>query len=150
MKKTLSIILIFGLIISISGISFAWDNTSRDSDDSGDDTAKSALGSAVIGGLLGAGLGAVIGSMSGRAGTGTAIGAGVGALGGTLVGASQARRSRAERAAEEYQEEAPPVQAQVPVQQQPAAVTKDMKVKKRIIREYDAEGNVVSEHEAAN
>lgn len=116
------------LVFSLSGVSFC-------AEDDSDDSASSALGGAVLGGLLGAGLGAAIGSASGHAGTGAAIGGGAGALGGTLLAASQGKKKRMQEEAE-YREDR-------------AAAPSDVKVKKRIIRQYDEEGNVISEKEVA-
>ncbi len=127
-------LLIFGLIVSISGLSYAAE------DDKNSDTASSALGSAVMGGLLGGGLGAAIGSASGNAGKGALIGAGVGAVGGTLLGASQESKRRAQERSEIATQE-PDVER---------TTSQNMKVKKRIIREYDDEGNVISEKEVKN
>lgn len=143
--KYIGILLSISLILSISGVTFNGDAYAR-SDDGEENTAGSALGSAVLGGLLGAGLGAAIGSASGKAGTGAAIGAGVGAVGGTLVGASQEkkRRQQEEEEAYMYEREAP---VEDEYAERPAPSTRDVKAKKRIIREYDADGNVVSEKE---
>ena len=98
-----------------------------------------ALTGALMGGLLGAGLGAAVGSASGKAGQGAAIGAGVGAVGGTLLGASQAKQRE-----EASYEEAPSDEYEEPETAAPR------KIKKRVIREYDEEGNVISEKEVKN
>ena len=99
-----------------------------------------------LGGLLGAGLGAAVGSASGHAGTGAAIGGGVGALGGLLLSAEKEKKEKeAARYDEQYVSNQTP-QAPQAVQQPPS----DMKVKKRVIKEYDSEGNVVSEKEVAS
>lgn len=111
--------------------------------DDNDNSSGNALGSALMGGLLGAGLGAAIGSASGHAGTGAAIGAGAGAIGGTLVGASQ---EKSRRAAEQADYENERVQRQAP----PAAQGQQPAVKKRVIKEYDDQGNVISTREVAN
>jgi len=89
-----------------------------------------ALTGAIIGGLLGGGIGTAIGSAYGKAGTGALIGAGVGAVGGTIVGASQADSKKSK--------EAPPLKEEPP---------KGAKIKKKVIREYDENGNVISEKE---
>lgn len=104
-----------------------------------DSGTNKTLGGALMGGLLGAGLGAAIGSASGNAGKGAAIGAGIGAVGGGLMGANQASQDR--QAEESYYDE-PPVQ-----QTTSASSTTTAPVKKRIIREYDEQGNIVSERE---
>ena len=62
--ETLKIILVFAVILTMSGSSCAWSSNDDDSDNS----AGAAVGSTVMGGLLGAGLGAAIGSASGNAG----------------------------------------------------------------------------------
>ena len=124
--KILSAVLILCLAISFSGLAYA------SSDDEERGSGNQALTGAVMGGLLGAGLGAAIGSASGHAGTGAAIGAGAGALGGGLIGASQQSQPR-------RIEEAP-------VNNQPD-LPKDTNIKKRVIREYDEQGNVISEKE---
>ena len=134
--KVLNIILIVAMIFSMSGMSLASDD--RDEQDNSN-SAGSALGGAVLGGLLGAGLGAAVGSMSGRAGTGAIIGGGVGALGGTLLAANQAKNAKAQKEAVSREEQA-----------QGAPIPKDAKVKKRVVRQYDEDGNMISEKEIAN
>lgn len=99
-------------------------------DEQGSSGGNEALTGALMGGLLGAGLGAAIGSASGKAGTGALIGGGVGAVGGTLLGANQAAKKSAETTT--YQEE---------------RNTPKEKIKKRVVREYDENGNVISEKE---
>ena len=131
--KILSAILILCMAVSFIGLAYA----SSDDEDRGG--SNQALTGAVMGGLLGAGLGAAIGSASGHAGTGAAIGAGAGALGGGLIGASQQSQPRPMEAAPVYS--GPQVQPQV----QPEVQGPD--IKKRVIREYDAQGNVISEKE---
>lgn len=130
--RILTLLLAFALILSVIGISYGED-VERQKKSSG---GNEVLTGAVLGGLLGGGVGAAIGSASGRAGTGAAIGAGVGALGGTVIGADQASKRAKAEAEAEYSEES----------QSPKS-EKDIKVKKRIIREYDEQGNVVSEKE---
>lgn len=132
--KRLICLLIIGLIVSINGLSYA------EEEDRNSNTASSALGSAVMGGLLGGGLGAAIGSASGNAGKGALIGAGIGAVGGTLVGASRESNRRAREESE--------IATQGPVVEKGA--TQGMKVKKRIVREYDDQGNIISEKEVNN
>ena len=122
-------------VFASCGFGYAGDAYYEDDDSESTNSAGSALGGAVMGGLLGAGLGAAIGSASGHAGTGAAIGAGAGALGGTLLSASQAKQKQTVRSREE----------EVPVSDQVSSPT----VKKRVVREYDEEGNVVSEREVA-
>jgi osmotically inducible lipoprotein OsmB len=152
--KILRIVLAFTLILSLSGIVYA---SSRDDDDG--DSGSSTLGTAVMGGLLGGGLGAAIGSASGNAGKGALIGAGVGAVGGALVGANNDAQKRQQRQSDYYEEAPQPMPRQQVQQVQPIqtqTVTTDTglpqgaKVQKRVIRTYDAEGNVVSEKEVAN
>lgn len=138
--KTLRSFLIFALILYMSGLAFAADVEDR-SDDNQRDTGPSAgsqvLTGALMGGLLGGGVGAAIGSASGNAGKGALIGAGVGAVGGSVLGASQADKDKRER--ESYRR--PQVSQQVP---------KDTTIKKKVIREYDEQGNVISEKEVNN
>ncbi len=147
--KVVSCILIVLMTISVADISFA-----RRSSDDDPDSGSSALGSAVMGGLLGAGLGAAIGSGSGRAGQGAAIGAGVGAIGGTLVGAEKARKEKAMRAAEDQEAETRDAEAREQekayIEPEPETPSKDVKIKKKIVREYDQDGNVISEKEVKN
>lgn len=132
--KFVSIILALSVVLSFSPIAYSSTND--------DDSGQSAVGSTVMGGLLGAGLGAAIGSASGNAGKGAAIGGGVGALGGLLMGAQKEKNRRAQEEAEYaesgYEDEAP----------QPVA-PKDMPVKKKIVRTFDENGNIVSEEEVA-
>lgn len=141
MKKMISLTLIMGMILSFNGAAFAAGSNDDGSDDSNNSTG-SALGSALMGGLLGAGLGAAIGSASGKAGQGAAIGAGIGAIGGTLVGA-QAEKTRRQKEDAYYVEEAPQ-----PVVRQ--STSQDVKPKKRVIREFDEQGNVISEKQINN
>ena len=133
MKRLIALVLIMGMALSFDGILC---NGIADDDDN---STGSALGSALMGGLLGAGLGAAIGSASGKAGQGAAIGAGIGAVGGTLMGA-QAEKNRRQNQDAYYAEEAPQ-----PVIRQ--STSQDVKPKKRVIREFDDQGNVISEKE---
>jgi len=143
--RFISVILALAMIVSLSGPAYCA-GTSDDSDDSG----SSALGGALMGGLLGAGLGAAVGSASGKAGTGAAIGGGIGAIGGTLLAADKAKK---EKEAAQYEER---YQAEQYRQQQyqsvsaPSNTSADMKVKKRVIKQYDSEGNIISQKEVAN
>ena len=131
-------LIIFILILSLSLLSaIPGYASSKSNDDSG---GSSVLTTAVLGGLLGGGLGAAIGSASGRAGTGAAIGAGVGAVGGALVGANEDKRKHQEE--DSYAQPAP----QQEVYSQPE-VPQNAKIKKKVIRQYDQEGNVISEKE---
>lgn len=128
--KILRLMLVCSLVVFMSGVSYSADVAEEDTDSS-EDSGNQALTGAVLGGLLGAGLGAGIGSAVGRAGTGAAIGGGVGAVGGTLVGASQQdKQSRVRKSSQG--------EAQVP---------KDAKIKKKVMREYDDKGNLISETE---
>lgn len=144
--KILAVILAIGMVFSSVGMTFAVD----EDDDSGasskkDSGASTVLTTAVLGGLLGGGLGAAIGSASGHAGTGALIGAGVGAVGGTVVGANQAAN---DTSAGSY-----PVETTNKVKKASDAgskTSKDPNIKKRIVREYDEEGNVISEKEVKN
>ena len=148
--KFISLILALAIIISFSGPAYCV-RTSDDSDNSG----SSALGGALMGGLLGAGLGAAVGSASGHAGTGAAIGGGVGAVGGTLLAADKAKKEKeAAQYEERYQQEQYRDQQYQQQQYQPVAApnntSSDMKVKKRVIKQYDSEGNIVSQKEVAS
>lgn len=129
--KILTSLLIFSIIFSLNEIVYSEDVEKEKKTSGGNE----ALTGALVGGLLGGGVGAAIGSASGKAGTGAAIGAGVGAVGGTLIGADQAaKKAKASSDVEEAETKAP----------------KNIKVKKRIIREYDEKGNVISEEEVEN
>lgn len=130
--RILGWLLLFTFILSSNG-SLYCEEVEREKKSSG---GNEALTGAIMGGLLGAGVGAAIGSASGKAGQGAAIGAGVGAVGGTLIGADQASK-KAKDTLEIEEEEAP-------------KPPKNIKIKKRIIREYDEEGNVISEKEVKN
>jgi uncharacterized membrane protein YebE (DUF533 family) len=144
------LVLTLALILSVSGASFAYD----DDDDSGS-SAGNALGGAVMGGLLGGGLGAAIGSASGNAGKGALIGAGIGAVGGTLMKANEEKQRRQQKEDAYYYDEppqqtrpAPQVQQQVQrPQSTDTGLPQGAVVKKKVVRKYDAEGNVVSEEE---
>lgn len=138
--KFMSLILALVLAVSFSGQAYCA-NTNDDSDNSG----SKALGGALMGGLLGAGLGAAVGSASGHAGTGAAIGGGVGAIGGTLLAAEKTKKEKEAAQYEERYQQA---------QYQPVKVSSNadanMKVKKRVIKQYDSEGNIISQKEVAN
>ncbi|MBN1527320.1 MAG: hypothetical protein JW919_07045 [Candidatus Omnitrophica bacterium] len=132
-----AVVVIFGLTAAAVAYGEDYD------DDSGRSGGGSnVLGSTVMGGLLGAGLGAAIGSGSGYAGKGAAIGAGIGAVGGALMGASKDAQER------QYREPPPPDYRQPRATEAPAP--EGSKIKKRVIREYDADGNVISEKEVSN
>lgn len=128
--KILSYILAFCMILSLSGIAYSDEVYDENKEKSGSGI-NPALTGALVGGLLGGGIGTAIGSASGHAGTGALIGAGVGAVGGTVVGAA----SQQPKQNSSY--EAAPA---------PKAIQKS-KIKKKVIREYDEQGNVVSERE---
>ena len=134
--KIISLITSLVLFLSLTCPAYAGE-VDREKKSSG---GNEALTGALMGGLLGAGLGAAVGSASGKAGQGAAIGAGVGAVGGTLLGASQAR----DREAASYEEA---ISANENEEFETAA---PRKMKKRVIREYDEEGNVISEKEVKN
>lgn len=131
--KTFKWMLIVCLIVFQAGPGYC---RQADDDEESASSGNSALTSALMGGLLGAGLGAAIGSASGHAGQGAAIGAGVGAVGGTLLGAEKERNQRQSS----YSAAQPEIQPEI-------ESPKDVKIKKKIIREYDDEGNVISEKE---
>lgn len=135
--KTLSMILAVAFLLSLGYPLYA----SNDDEDSGG--GNGALTGALMGGLLGGGVGTAIGSASGNAGKGALIGAGIGAVGGALVGANQRskRSSSNENLAQPEPGQAAPEDANMPA---------DMKVKKRVIKEYDQEGKLISEKEVQN
>lgn len=133
--KLLTCLLAFLIIIPALGASYAEDVEREKKGGEGSEILTGAL----LGGLLGGGLGAAIGSASGRAGTGAAIGAGVGALGGSVIGADQASRKKKAESKAEYSEDVGTTKS-----------TRPIKVKKKIIREYDEQGNVISEKEVKN
>lgn len=150
-------LVIVGLVICLAVPVWAYSD-----DDEEPDSAGNALGGALMGGLLGAGVGAAAGSMSGNAGKGALIGGGIGAVGGMLMKAGQEKQRR-QRREDQYYEEPTVMQGQPQPQYQPqyqtqqvemvtptTAVPDTTNVKKRVIRQYDAEGNVVSEKEVAN
>lgn len=90
-------------------------------------------------GLLGAGVGAISASASGgKAGKGALIGAGTNVIGGalldSLMGPSQPAQPQ-------------PVYVQQPVYQQQQAYQQPTTAKKKIIRQYDSQGNITSEQE---
>ena len=150
MKRYLICITILALTLSFSGIAY-----SGDPDDNNQRSGSNgALTGGLLGGLLGGGLGTAIGSASGHAGTGALIGAGIGALGGALIGSQQqANQQRAqaitaqEQAQQQAQWQAQQVQPPQPVNYVPMTVSDNQQPKKTIIRQYDAQGNVVSEKE---
>ena len=108
-------------------------------------TDNGAVTGGILGGLLGGGLGTAIGSTVGHAGTGALIGAGVGALGGALVGSQQQANQQAQQRAEQRAEQAARQQDSGYYDQQ--AAPDKSQIKKIVTREYDAEGNVISEKE---
>ena len=97
-------------------------------------------------GLLGAGVGAISASASGgKAGKGALIGAGTNVIGGALLDSlmspSQPQQQPVyyQQAPVQYQQQAPQYQNQ--------GYTSASQPKKKIIRKYDSDGNVVSEEE---
>lgn len=113
-----------------------------------DDDSK--LGDALMGGLMGAGIGAAIGSASGEAGKGAGIGAGIGALGGLLLGEMRrsAERRRLYQGNSSYQgARYPAVTDKSKSSGSSAGAASEPGRRKRVIREYDEYGNVVSERE---
>jgi len=125
----------------------------RDNDEGSTNSAGEALSGTLMGGLLGAGLGAAIGSSSGHAGKGAAIGAGIGAVGGTLLKASEESNRRKQAEEDAYYDQYPEVEEGAPAVQQAqpqayqAQTSEGVAVKKRVIRRYDENGNVVTEEE---
>jgi uncharacterized protein YcfJ len=147
--RSLRLALALLIALSWSVPAFSRDDSSDDSDNGG----GKVLGGALMGGLLGGGLGAAIGSASGNAGKGALIGAGVGAVGGGLLGANQqSSRQRDESYQEPRRDESGAAYENQNVETQPVApkgnaVPKDAKIKKKVIREFDDQGNVISERE---
>lgn len=95
-------------------------------------------------GLLGAGTGAIASSASGgNAGKGALIGAGTNVIGGALLDMLSGP-SQPQQAQPVYVQQAPP---QYQYQQQPQQSYGSSQPKKKIIRKYDSDGNVVSEEE---
>lgn len=109
-------------------------------------TDNGAVTGGVLGGLLGGGLGTAIGSTMGHAGTGALIGAGVGALGGALLGTKQQANQQAQQRAQQRAQQAAQQQQDSDYYPEPTVPSK-AQIKKIVTREYDAEGNVISEKE---
>jgi len=136
--KLISILLVFFLAFSSGTILCSA---------SEDDTEM--LGDAVLGGLLGAGVGAAIGSASGEAGKGAAIGAGAGALGNILLGTMRRSSYRDRHYPEDgYYERG----YYRPYRKSGRKYSYDdgyykPGVTRKIIREYDKNGNIISEKE---
>ena len=114
--------------------------------DSNQVTDNGAVTGGILGGLLGGGLGTAIGSTMGHAGTGALIGAGVGALGGALVGNQQQANQQAQQQVQQRAQQAAQ-QQDSDYYTQPTVPSKSQ-IKKIVTREYDAEGNVISEKES--
>ena len=91
-------------------------------------------------GLLGAGVGAISASASGgKAGKGALIGAGTNIIGGALLDSLMSPSQPQQQQPVYYQQQAPAVQYQ--------QTGSSSQPKKKIIRKYDSDGNVVSEEE---
>lgn len=102
-------------------------------------------------GLLGAGVGAISASASGgKAGKGALIGAGTNVIGGalldTLMGPSTQQQPQPVYVQQppQYQYQQPP---QYQYQQQPQYQQSGSQPKKKIVRKFDKDGNVISEEE---
>ena len=98
-------------------------------------------------GLLGAGVGAISASASGgKAGQGALIGAGTNVIGGalldTLMGGGSPQQQQPQPV---YYQQQAPVQQQY--QQQPSQSYGSSQPRKKILRKYDSDGNVISEEE---
>ncbi len=90
-------------------------------------------------GLLGAGVGAISASASGgKAGKGALIGAGTNVIGGALLDSLMGGSQPQQQQPVYYQQQAPVYQQSQTSSSQP---------KKKIIRKYDSDGNVISEEE---
>lgn len=125
--KITAIILIIGLAFLSSGLLYC----AEEEEESKSSGLGGALGGMLVGGLLGGGVGTAIGSASGHAGKGALIGAGVGAVGGTLLGAASDDAKKTKATEEENAQKTPGKE----------------KAKKRIVREYDENGKLISEKE---
>ena len=128
--RSFSLTLVMVLILSFSCPAYVF------SSDDDSDEGNGALGGAVVGGLLGGGIGTAVGSISGNAGQGALWGAGIGAVGGALLGSSSSKDTA----------------GSYPVDDTPAetkSTPADMKVKKRVMKQYDDNGNLVSQKEVA-
>lgn len=91
-------------------------------------------------GLLGAGVGAISASASGgSAGKGALIGAGTNVIGGALLDTLMSPS--------QPQQQQPVYYQQAPSYQQSQGYTSTSQPKKKIIRKYDSDGNVISEEE---
>lgn len=96
-------------------------------------------------GLLGAGTGAIAASASGgNAGKGALIGAGTNVIGGALLDMLSGPSQSQSQAQPVYVQQAP---QQYQYQQQPQQSYGSSQPKKKIIRKYDSDGNVISEEE---
>lgn len=96
--------------------------------------------------LLGAGTGAIAASASGgKAGTGALVGAGTNVIGGALLDSLTSSPQPAPQPV--YYQQAPPQQYQYQQQPQQGYTSNGTQPKKKIIRKYDSDGNVVSEEE---
>ncbi|HTL71366.1 MAG TPA: hypothetical protein VL404_08765 [Candidatus Eisenbacteria bacterium] len=103
-------------------------------------------------GLLGAGVGAISASASGgKAGKGALIGAGTNVIGGALLDSLMGSGPQQQQPQPVYYQPAPQYPNQGYAQQgyynQQAPTTSGTQPKKKIIRKYDSDGNVVSEEE---
>ena len=106
-------------------------------------------------GLLGAGVGAISASASGgKAGKGALIGAGTNVIGGalldTLMGSGQPQQQQPVYAQQQqpvYQYQQPSYQQQPQYAQQPSYSNTSSQPKKKIVRKFDKDGNVISEEE---
>lgn len=132
------------IVISTFLLTFASGPSFSESDEN-----TEMLGDAVLGGLLGAGVGAAIGSASGEAGKGAAIGAGAGALGNVLLGTMR-RSSRRDRYDDDggYYDRGhykPYSSSKRKYSYEEGEYTPG--THRRIIREYDKNGNLISEKE---
>ncbi len=108
----------------------------------GDDSNKKILKQ----GPLGAGVGAISASASGgKAGKGALIGAGTNVIGGALLDTLMGGSSQQQHQAQPVYYQQVPNQQQY--QQQPSQNYPSSQPRKKILRIYDSDGNVVSEEE---
>lgn len=138
--KTISLLLVIAILLSASAPAWTYDN---DSEDSGGGSGG-ALSGMLLGGLLGGGVGTAIGSASGNAGKGALIGAGIGAVGGALMGANQSPKQSHANTSMAAEPESGKVVTEG------SDVPAGAKIKKRVVKEYDKEGNLISEKEVKN
>ena len=131
------------MLLTVCALVFSYPVYADNGDDGDSGGGNQTLTGALLGGLLGGGVGTAIGSASGNAGKGALIGAGIGAVGGALLGSTRSS-GRAHSTANMAEPDPGKVVTEGP------DAPSDMKVKKRVIKQYDAQGNLVSQKETSN